>query len=116
MLEIQRDSEMLSRLLRSSLEAAVDIVIPGELNSSNVVEPFLVKLLREQEHFLKTFFIVSEVSILEEGSLGVNAPEWSRSATMELQDHDETINIRVRPSEGYKCPRCWTYSRNEEKQ
>ncbi|KAF8532114.1 tRNA synthetases class I-domain-containing protein [Gautieria morchelliformis] len=102
------------KLIRSSLEAGVDVVIPTDLVTINDTEPRLLELLREHESFLKTLFIVSEVSILDEGSLGVDAPEWSRSVTMELQGCDDLINIRVRPSSAHKCPRCWNYSRREE--
>ncbi|KAF8586622.1 isoleucyl-tRNA synthetase [Ramaria rubella] len=102
------------KLLRSSLEAVVDIIIPGDLSPSDEPEPRLLELLREQESFLKTLFIVSDALIIDEGSLGVEAPDWSRSTNMELEGGDHMINIRVRPSTKHKCPRCWTYSRERE--
>ena len=36
------------RLIRSSLEAGVDIIVPGDFVSSNNTEPKLLELLREQ--------------------------------------------------------------------
>lgn len=42
-----------SRLIRSSLEAGVDVIIPGDLGSSNDGEPPLLEILQEQGKFLK---------------------------------------------------------------
>ncbi|KAK7043002.1 isoleucine-tRNA ligase [Paramarasmius palmivorus] len=97
-----------AKQLRSSLEADVDIIIPEELQNSMVAD-----LLRREEHFLKTLFIVSDAALTDEGSLGgvSEAPEWVYSDSVEIPDSDESIAIRVRPASLEKCPRCWTFTR-----
>ncbi|XP_006463993.1 hypothetical protein AGABI2DRAFT_187407 [Agaricus bisporus var. bisporus H97] len=99
--------------IKSSLEAEVDIILPDSLSS-----PF-VDLLYSQESFLKTLFITSEAQILDEGSLGTDSevPEWLYNASTAIpgsEDLSESIAIRVRPARASKCPRCWSYTREDE--
>lgn len=69
--------------------------------------------------FLKTLFIVSDVELIDEGSLGVSSDGdwWSHTASVELPggegDEVQTLGIRVRPARRAKCPRCWTYTREQ---
>lgn len=132
-----------NRQLKSSLEAEVDIIIPNDLENS------LVDLLRRegtqfrdfmafhptdspQEHFLKTLLIVSDASLVDEGSLGVSSSEWVYSDSVSIQGafflpsqdtclklflytgFEEAIAIRVRPAAREKCPRCWTFTRESD--
>ncbi|KAA1476621.1 isoleucyl-tRNA synthetase [Dentipellis sp. KUC8613] len=90
--------------LKSSLEAEVDIVLP---NHGPNASP-LVSVLRAQEPFLKTLFIVSDATVTDKEPLKTSEPAWLY--TDSLGD----IHIRVRPATHSKCPRCWTYSRKEE--
>lgn len=39
-------------------------------------------MLVSQEAFLKTLFIVSNVSVIDEGSLGTSSPAWLYSDSM----------------------------------
>ena len=80
------------------------------------------------ESFLKTLFIVSDVSVVEEGSLGTASLPWLYEDSVPLPGEtalpprrrelmgkalgsDEGIRIRTRPATLAKCPRCWTYTR-----
>ncbi|KAJ8083181.1 isoleucine-tRNA ligase [Marasmius tenuissimus] len=103
-----------AKQLKSSLEAEVDIIIPGDLGNTN--SPIL-DLLRREEDLLKTLFIVSDASLVEEGSLGGvgNAPAWVYSDSVEIPGLDADIAVRVRPATLEKCPRCWTFTREESK-
>ncbi|TFK41606.1 tRNA synthetases class I-domain-containing protein [Crucibulum laeve] len=95
--------------LKSALEAEVDIIVPnGAANHP------LLELLQREEHFLKTLFIVSDVTLTDEGSLGTTSPEWVHADTVSISGTEDDIAIRVRPSSLNKCPRCWTYTRPED--
>ncbi|KAJ3517915.1 hypothetical protein NLJ89_g199 [Agrocybe chaxingu] len=96
-----------AKLIKSALEAEVDIIVPDGASENTFVD-----MLRREENFLKTLFIVSDASIMDEGSLGTTSPEWLYSETISVPDDD--IAIRVRPATLYKCPRCWTYARAED--
>ncbi|KAH9077901.1 tRNA synthetases class I-domain-containing protein [Lactarius deliciosus] len=95
------------RQLSSSTEAEVDIILPG-------VDSDLASLIAREESFLKTLFIVSDVSVIDEGSLGTSSPQWLYMDAVSLPDSDEHIGIRVRPAILAKCPRCWAYTRPNE--
>ncbi|PPQ69799.1 hypothetical protein CVT24_003075 [Panaeolus cyanescens] len=97
-----------AKQIKSALEAEVDIIIPDSLVDNKFVE-----LLRQEENFLKTLFIVSDALILDEGSLGTSSPAWVHSHTVDIRGTDESIAVRVRPATLHKCPRCWTYTRPE---
>ncbi|EGN92511.1 hypothetical protein SERLA73DRAFT_172840 [Serpula lacrymans var. lacrymans S7.3] len=96
--------------LKSSLEAEVDIILPGDVA---VEKPRVVQLLEREEDFLKTLFIVSDAYVTDEGSLGAESPEWSYVDTMSLPGLDSDIAVRIRPATRSKCPRCWTFTRPE---
>ncbi|KAI9432988.1 tRNA synthetases class I-domain-containing protein [Lactarius indigo] len=95
------------RQLNSSTEAEVDIILPG-------VDSNLTRLIAREESFLKTLFIVSDVSVIDEGSLGTSSPRWLYIDTVQLPGSDEHIGIRVRPAALAKCPRCWSFTRSNE--
>ncbi|KAF9254893.1 isoleucyl-tRNA synthetase [Marasmius fiardii PR-910] len=101
-----------AKQLKSSLEAEVDIIIPEDLQDNGTLE-----LLRREEDFLKTLFIVSDASLTEEGSLGSveNRMEWVHSTSIEIPGLEQDIGIRIRPASLSKCPRCWTFTREEGK-
>ncbi|KAG2367252.1 hypothetical protein BDR07DRAFT_1373056 [Suillus spraguei] len=96
--------------LKSSLEAEVDIILPNDIS----VQPYLLQLIEREEAFLKTLFIVSNANITDEGSLGTSSFAWSYVSSMDIPDSDLELAIRVRPASLVKCPRCWTYPREEE--
>lgn len=95
------------RQLSSSTEAVVDIILPR-------VDSDLTSLIAREESLLKTLFIVSDVSVIDEGSLGTSSPPWHYMGSVQLPDSNEQIGIRVRPATLAKCPRCWTYTRPHE--
>ncbi|EIN08861.1 isoleucyl-tRNA synthetase [Punctularia strigosozonata HHB-11173 SS5] len=98
--------------LRNSLEAEVDVVLP-DVPSSNISE--LVDVLRRESEYLKTLFIVSDVTVTDKASLGVSEPTWIVTGTIPPTDSKtDSILLRVRPSSKHKCPRCWTYTRPAE--
>ncbi|KAI0065258.1 isoleucyl-tRNA synthetase [Artomyces pyxidatus] len=102
-----------SKQLSSALEAEVDLILPNDEPSDSS----LVNVLRREgdiESFLKTLFIVSDVSITVEGSLSTTSPTWSHKDSVSVGPSEGTIGIRVRPATLGKCPRCWTFTRAEE--
>jgi isoleucyl-tRNA synthetase len=127
------------RQLSSSTEAEVDIILPSignDLTSLIMREGMFLRIRWNTrihrfnfiESFLKTLFIVSDVSILDKGSLGTSPLPWFYADSMQLpgetlvpssphrsKSHfpgsDEHICVRVRPASLAKCPRCWTYTR-----
>ncbi|KAG2137399.1 tRNA synthetases class I-domain-containing protein [Suillus bovinus] len=96
--------------LKSSLEAELDIILPNNIS----VQPYLLQLIKREETFLKTLFIVSNATITDEDSLGTSSFAWSYVSSMDVPDSDFELSIRVRPASSSKCPRCWTYTREEE--
>ena len=81
---------------------------------------------------MKTLFIVSNVSLIDEGALGTESPSWVYTDSVPipgmysglppitldltptlLSDGEEDMGIRIRPATHHKCPRCWTYTRPE---
>ncbi|KAF9068914.1 isoleucyl-tRNA synthetase [Rhodocollybia butyracea] len=103
--EARRDKRV-----KSSLEAQVDILVPDDGWDYPLVE-----LLRREEQILKTLFITSDASLIDEGSLGSGTEqlEWVYTESLEL-GNDSALGIRVRPALSAKCPRCWTFTRLEE--
>ncbi|KAF7323909.1 hypothetical protein MKEN_00612300 [Mycena kentingensis (nom. inval.)] len=96
--------------IKSSLEADVELLLPELEERSTFLE-----LLQREEHTLKTLFITSNATLVDEGSLGTSSPEWVYVSTMGLPGlEDEDIAIRVKPAELEKCPRCWTLTRPKE--
>ncbi|KAF8918283.1 tRNA synthetases class I-domain-containing protein [Mucidula mucida] len=101
--------------IKSSLEAEVDVIIPSFVNGDVQGLSALMDTLTTQQEFLQKLFIVSNVSVTDEGSFGTESPAWlySGSVDIDIKDCDESVGLRVRPSERMKCPRCWTYTREE---
>ncbi|KAF8886535.1 isoleucyl-tRNA synthetase [Infundibulicybe gibba] len=95
--------------IKSSLEAEVELLLSDDTPVDNPT----LQLLNREENFLKTLFIVSDATLVDEGSLGTSAPEWLYSDTLSLPAHDLDVVLRVRPAVQEKCPRCWTFSRPE---
>ncbi|KAG6831068.1 hypothetical protein H0H92_012991 [Tricholoma furcatifolium] len=98
-----------AQVLKSSLEAEVDIILP-----EGAYDTDLRVLLQREENFLKTLFIVSDAFVTDEGSLGTSSPEWLYTETLLIPGSEEELAIRVRPATLHKCPRCWTYTAPEE--
>ncbi|KAE9386150.1 isoleucyl-tRNA synthetase [Gymnopus androsaceus JB14] len=98
------------KLVKSSLEAEVDIIVPNDCDVP------LVDLLKREEEILKTLFIASDVSILDEGSLGsgTQSLEWVYTESFEIGDDMDALGLRVRPASLGKCPRCWTFTKPAE--
>ncbi|PFH47754.1 hypothetical protein AMATHDRAFT_151413 [Amanita thiersii Skay4041] len=92
------------KLLRSSLEAEVDLQIPKSL----ILE------VKGQEQLLSTLFIVSKVSIGETSALSHASYPWSFSEAIPISGSGGEMVIQVRPAMREKCPRCWTYTRPAE--
>ncbi|CUA71013.1 isoleucyl-tRNA synthetase [Rhizoctonia solani] len=86
------------KLLRSALEARVDIKVQGEGPISGI--------LQREKNQLASLFIVSDVTL--EGAVDMEHP-WA-SADRDIIIGTECISVRVRPSHGSKCPRCWKWT------
>ena len=132
--------------LRSSLEAQIDIFVPSkewlhqDSEAASIIRrhrelPFcpsdVEKLKQHPEGFLKTLFIVSDVSIVTPCA-GAHTSKWLYTAEAELPGMNligstdlivingpmgsgaEGLRIRARPSALEKCPRCWTYTRSTD--
>ncbi|KAF8595528.1 isoleucyl-tRNA synthetase [Ceratobasidium sp. AG-I] len=84
--------------LKSALEARVEIRTLREGHVTNI--------LRRERDTLAAMFIVSDVS-LEDTS--TDDHPWSY-ADQELLVGSGLISIRIRPSLGSKCPRCWKWT------
>lgn len=96
-----------AKYIDSSLKAEIDLV----LTSDQIGTP-IHQLLCREEDFLKTLFIVSDVNLTDEGSLGTRSPPWTLVDSLQLEvPQGFEMAIRVRPAKHHKCPRCWTYTR-----
>ncbi|KAJ7839606.1 tRNA synthetases class I-domain-containing protein [Mycena olivaceomarginata] len=80
--------------IKSSLEAEVELLVPDLEQPS----PF-IELLQREENLLKTLFITSDATLIDEGSLAA------------IPSSDEDLTIRVRPAQLEKCSRCWIFTR-----
>ncbi|KDQ60188.1 hypothetical protein JAAARDRAFT_598772 [Jaapia argillacea MUCL 33604] len=96
------------KLIGSSLEAEVEFVVPNEGDSPTL------ELLRREGDFLETLFIVSAVSLTDEGSLGTSSPKWLFTDSISLPGCEEELGVRVLSPKLSKCPRCWTFTRHED--
>jgi isoleucyl-tRNA synthetase len=92
-------------LVQKQLEAARrDKAIGASLEAKVLLHPeasdreFLGRHLAE----LPGLFIVSQVELLERETPGMQRIPTGRQT--------ETLGIEVRPADGAKCPRCWTYA------
>lgn len=127
------------RQISSSTEAEVDIILPSvanDLTSLIMREGTFLRILWNThihhfhfiEPFMKTLFIVSDISIVDDGSLETSHLPWFHTDSVQLpgktvappslhrsKEHllgsDAHIGVRVRPATLAKCPRCWTYTR-----
>lgn len=86
------------RHIGSSLEADLDIIIPGDAeqtevtrllatqegNTANLHYTMSLPLVKMLLDFLKTLFIVSDAVIVDEGSLGSSSGEWVLTSTSSL--------------------------------
>ncbi|KAJ7057865.1 tRNA synthetases class I-domain-containing protein [Mycena amicta] len=93
--------------IRSSLEADVELLVPELEEPSSFIE-----LLQREESLLKTLFITSNATLIDEGSLGTSSPAWLYVSSTPLPGmEDEDLAIRVKPAQLEKCSRCWTFTR-----
>ncbi|KAJ7136038.1 tRNA synthetases class I-domain-containing protein [Mycena epipterygia] len=92
--------------IKSSLEAEVELLIPDLEEPSAFID-----LLQREESFLKTLFITSDATLIDEGSLGTTSPAWVYVSTLSIPSCDEDLSIRIRPAQLEKCSRCWTFTR-----
>ncbi|EDR09531.1 uncharacterized protein LACBIDRAFT_318681 [Laccaria bicolor S238N-H82] len=104
--------------MKSSLEAEIDIIFPENVSQG---ENALLDVIRREEKFLKTLFIVSDALIVEEEYIGSYddpkyAPSWLYITSIAIPglDEDARLHLHVRSPILQKCPRCWTYTRQEE--
>ncbi|MCL5676394.1 MAG: isoleucine--tRNA ligase, partial [Firmicutes bacterium] len=81
-----------AKAIGTSLEAQVELTVTPELGR------FLHGYLNE----LPAIFIVSQVRLLE------GTPE--APGGMALGDAPDRLDVTVKPADGRKCERCWTYS------
>ncbi|KAN0085929.1 tRNA synthetases class I (I, L, M and V) domain containing protein [Tylopilus felleus] len=95
--------------LKSALEAQVVITLPSETRGLEFVD-----LLKREENFLKTLFIVSDVTLTDKADATSSSPAWSYSGSLGMPGSNAEIGLHVRPALLHKCPRCWTYTRHEE--
>ncbi|KAJ7039834.1 tRNA synthetases class I-domain-containing protein [Mycena alexandri] len=96
--------------IKSSLEAEVELLGP-EFSESESIDDHFMDLLRREENFLKTLFIASEASLIDEGSLGTTSPGWVYISSVSFPGCDDELTIRIRPAQLEKCSRCWTFTR-----
>lgn len=107
---------MNNRLVKSSLEAEVDIIVPNDESNHPLVDllrregidPVVhilspIRLSFTLEHILKTLFITSDVSILDEGSLGSGAEslEWVYTESFEIGDDLGMVSFLLPDYSGY---------------
>ncbi|KAI9460791.1 tRNA synthetases class I-domain-containing protein [Boletus coccyginus] len=94
--------------LKSALEAQVVVTLPSDARGLELVE-----LLRREANFLKTLFIVSDVTLTDKVDATSNSPEWGYSGSLSILGSDAELGLHIRPASLHKCPRCWTYTRHE---
>ncbi|KAK0186642.1 tRNA synthetases class I-domain-containing protein [Armillaria mellea] len=124
--------------IRSSLEAEVDVILPEVPDVTSDAQEAttsledngktrLAQFFRDHEDFMAKHFIVSRVTVMDEGSLGTASPEWiyirnlsilgeafSKPASALGSEESYDVAIRVRPATREKCPRCWTFTKEAE--
>ncbi|CAE6460788.1 unnamed protein product [Rhizoctonia solani] len=91
------------KLLRSALEACVDIKVTGNGPIANI--------LQREKDALASLFIVSNVTL---GNEIDTEHAWSH-ADREIVIGTESISVRIRPSTGSKCSRCWKWTADSQK-
>ncbi|KAJ6499704.1 isoleucyl-tRNA synthetase [Mycena vitilis] len=92
--------------IKNSLEAEVELLLP------DLEEPSaFINLLQREENLLKTLFITSDATLIDEGSLGITSPEWVYVSSLDIPSCEDDLAIRIRPAQLVKCSRCWTFTR-----
>ncbi|KAF7349261.1 hypothetical protein MSAN_01715600 [Mycena sanguinolenta] len=76
--------------IKGSLEAEIELLVP-ELEE---LPPFM-ELLQREENLLKTLFITSDTTLIDEGSLGTSSPEWVYISSMAIPACEEELTIRM---------------------
>ncbi|PBK70869.1 hypothetical protein ARMSODRAFT_1017647 [Armillaria solidipes] len=125
--------------IRSSLEAEVDVILPevpdvapdaqeATTSLEDNRKTRLAQFFRDHEEFISKHFIVSRVTVMDEGSLGTASPEWiyirslsiilgegfSKPASALGSKESYDIAIRIHPATREKCPWCWTLTKEAE--
>lgn len=93
--------------IRSSLEADIVIILPD-----NTQETPLAELLYSQVELLSKLFIVSEVTI-ENDQAPIFDRDWAYCELLSLPGTEEYMRLCIKPARLLKCPRCWSYTREE---
>ncbi|KAG0343952.1 hypothetical protein BG004_004867 [Podila humilis] len=104
-----------AKVIRSSLEAVIEIQLPAETPESNQNKMALSKLVNSYSEDLKKLFITSDVNITQDISSS------SSSSSQVVVDEDEYVRDVLLPRVGacklvmrkaklHKCPRCWTFT------
>jgi isoleucyl-tRNA synthetase len=96
------------KLIGSSLEADVDLILPSDLSNTDPI----LSLLRREESFLKTLFITSDARFLDSESLSSTGYSWSSTHSLDLTSWK--LELRIRAASLEKCPRCWTFTKPVE--
>ncbi|KAF9787854.1 tRNA synthetases class I-domain-containing protein [Thelephora terrestris] len=114
-----------NKRLRNSLEAGIDLLLPpgGESKWREL------DVLQRDPAVLKALSVVSDVRVLDEAAFrnSRHESEWEYTATLHppsgcpsegevpksVDIPADAIGIRVRPALLSKCPRCWTFTREE---
>ncbi|KAG6331358.1 hypothetical protein ID866_7732 [Astraeus odoratus] len=78
--------------LKSALEAKVTITLPSNADSE------LAQVLRREQTFLKTLFIVSEVELVNGGNQKPSSAMWAYCGSMRVSDHDNWPIHRIAQS------------------
>ncbi|KAK0445212.1 tRNA synthetases class I-domain-containing protein [Armillaria borealis] len=134
LLEQAREQKQIS----GSLEAEVDVILPEVPDVASDTQEAttslqdngktrLAQIFRDHQDFMTKHFIVSRVTVIDEGSLGTASPEWiyirslsilgegfSKPASALGSEESYDVAIRIRPATREKCPRCWTFTKEAE--
>ncbi|KZV99615.1 isoleucyl-tRNA synthetase [Exidia glandulosa HHB12029] len=101
------------KLLKSSLEAHVDLVAP-EMTQGNQSE--LLNLLEKHFDELDSLFIVSRVNLIDKADYEPPSNgQWSFTKALPMQG-DLDLEVYVRPSPDGKCNRCWKFTVESSKE
>ncbi|VDC07472.1 unnamed protein product [Peniophora sp. CBMAI 1063] len=97
------------KYMNGSLEAEVDVILPSGGKAGDVGE-----LLRREEGTLKTLFIVSDANVVGECAIESDKEEYDWVYTENVEVEGVNVGLRLRPARRDKCPRCWTFTREED--
>lgn len=96
-----------AKVIRSSLEAVIEIQLPGTGESSES-KLALSKLVHSYADDLKKLFITSDVTITKNSSS--QSPEEDVYVRDVLLPRVGSCKLVMRKAELHKCPRCWTFT------